>query len=66
MRIKETNERHTQPGTVCLVYLHDDELLGYIPFIETMLSLRQISAITYLQLEDLQGVTGLKAVRIIV
>ena len=65
MRIKETNERLTQPDTVCLVYLHDDELLEYIPFLKTMLSLRQISAITYLQLEDLQGVTGLKALRIL-
>ena len=64
MRIKETNESLTQPGTLCLVYLHYDELLEYINFLEAMLSVKKISDITYLQLNDLQGVTVLKAIRI--
>jgi len=63
VKIKDSTERLTKPGTVSLVYLTENDLLGYQELFQAMLHNKKISAINYLDLEDLQGVSGLKAVR---
>lgn len=63
--IKNSNERLTRPGTIAIVHFNDkeaEEYLGYINFLKKEKLLE--GEAEKLELEDLQGVTGLKALRI--
>ncbi|EAQ37650.2 hypothetical protein MED134_14517 [Dokdonia sp. MED134] len=63
--IKGTQERITQAGKITIVYSQyedEQEYLRYIKFLQTKNYLG--SEIEILQLEDLQAVTGLKALRV--
>jgi len=63
--VKESGERLTQPGKIALVYFNDseaDEYREYIGDLQEMGFLNQ--DLEYLELEELQGVAGLKALRI--
>ncbi len=63
--IKNTNQRLTQQGKLSIVYAQKkDELeyLRYIRFLQSKGFLEQ--KIEYLEIEPLQGVTGLKALRV--
>lgn len=63
--IKETSERLTQPGKIALVYFNKkeaDEYTEYINYLQEKGILKP--GIEYLDLEELQGVSGLKALRI--
>ena len=63
--IKETGERLTQPGKLSIVYTQDweaDEYLQYINYLQSCNYLE--SDIETVELEDLQGATGLQAFRI--
>ncbi|WP_370477613.1 GAF domain-containing protein [Tamlana flava] len=63
--IKGTNERVTQKGKITIVYSQkQDELeyLGYVKFLQSKHYLD--NDIEILELQDLQAVTGLKAIRV--
>ncbi len=63
--IKNTEERITQPGKIAIIYSQkedEEEYLQYIRFLQFQKLLGD--EIETLELEDLQGVTGLKALRV--
>ena len=63
--IKGTSERLTQPGKLSIVYSQDweaDEYLQYLNYLQSIGYLDQ--NIERLDLEDLQGTTGLQALRV--
>jgi hypothetical protein len=65
--IKDTEERLTQPGKIALIYSAEseaDEFMNYIKEFQEIGSLS--SVIEQHDLEELQGVTGLKALRLTV
>jgi hypothetical protein len=65
VRIKETNERLTQPGKIAIVYSQPKEAAEYIEYIEFLQNQNLIKqGIEQLELEELQGVSGLKALRV--
>lgn len=65
VHVKETGERLTQPGKIALVYFNNksaDEYVNYIKYLQEKNMLK--NDLEYLDLEELQGVAGLKALRI--
>jgi hypothetical protein len=66
-RVKSTGERLTQPGKISLVYFNDAEAEDYITCIKQLQKERKLKKDLHLvELEELQGVTGLKALRVTV
>ena len=64
-RIEGTQERLTQPDFIALVYNHLSEVADYLPFIKKMQESGQLQPnLEYLDLEPMQGVTNLKAIRV--
>lgn len=60
--VKETGERLTQPGKIAIVYSYEREAKEYINYIHYLQFINFISGdVACLTLEDLQGMTGLKA-----
>ena len=65
--VKGTNERVTQPGKITLIYLHEESLYDYLIYIETLQRSGVLKPeMEYLELEALQGVSGLHALRVAV
>jgi len=65
VHIRDTNERLTQPGKIAIVYIYSNELEGYLNAIHQYIQQGLLDKnIEYLELEDLQGVVGLKAIRV--
>jgi hypothetical protein len=65
--IKGTAERVTQPGAIAIVYSHASEAheyRGYIEYLQSLGYLRR--GVEELELEELQGVHGLRALRVTV
>ena len=65
VHIKETNERFTQPGKIAIVYgqpKEAEEFEEYIEFLQNQKLLKP--GIEHHDLEDLQGVVGLKGLRV--
>lgn len=65
VHLKDSNERLTQPGKIALVYfsMEDaDEYVSYINFLQEQGILED--NLEYLDLEELQGVSGLRALRV--
>ena len=62
--IKGTNERLTTPGKLAIVYSQDKDATEYMKYINFLQSRNQLGKIEFLELEDLQGVSGLKALRV--
>lgn len=63
--IKETGERLTQPEKIALVYFSQSEEDEYVEYVRTLQGDGLIKTdIEFLELEDLQGVHGLKAIRV--
>ena len=63
--VKETGERLTQPGKIAIVYSSEKEAKEYVNYIHYLQFINYISAdVEWLTLKDLQGMTGLKALRI--
>jgi uncharacterized membrane protein len=55
----------TQPGTIAIVYSSDSEVKEYYQYIESLRKRGLLTgSIEYCDLEDLQGVSGLKALRV--
>jgi hypothetical protein len=65
VRLKETQERLTQPGKIAMVYSNPKESQEYQEYIQFLQSKKILnSGIEMLDLEELQGVSGLKALRV--
>ncbi|HEX5653403.1 MAG TPA: hypothetical protein VFX58_10035, partial [Chitinophagaceae bacterium] len=65
VRIKDTNERLTQPGKVAIVYSQAKDASEYMEYIEFLQNQKLIKpGVEQLDLEELQGVVGLKALRV--
>jgi hypothetical protein len=65
VHIKDTEERLTQPGKISIVYFNQKEADEYIKFINSLIGQNILNDdLEYLDLEDLQGVAGLKALRV--
>ena len=65
VRIKDSSERLTQPGKIAIVYSHAKDATEYIEYIEFLQSQHLLKPnIEKHDLEELQGVSGLKALRV--
>jgi hypothetical protein len=65
VRIKDTEERLTQPGKIALVYFQAKDVEEYISHIHYLQDQQILTdEIEFLELEELQGVNGLKAIRV--
>jgi hypothetical protein len=65
VHIKDTEERLTQPGKIAVVYFNQKEATeysGYINYLQQNHILN--NDLEFLELEELQGVSGLKAIRV--
>ncbi|WP_207432616.1 GAF domain-containing protein [Sabulibacter ruber] len=63
--IRGTDERLTQPGKVAIVYSQAREANEYLEYIEYLQNKGVLTEDTeHLEVEDLQGVSGLKALRV--
>ncbi|MCW3089749.1 MAG: hypothetical protein JWP81_818 [Ferruginibacter sp.] len=65
VQIASTGERLTQPGKIALVYSNQKEIEEYLKFIEYLQDQQILyDDLEYLDLGDLQGVYGLRALRV--
>lgn len=66
VRIKDTNERLTQPGKIAIVYSQAKDAGEYMEYIEFLQNQKLIKPgpVEKLELEELRGVIGLKALRV--
>ncbi|GHC58298.1 GAF domain-containing protein [Ulvibacter litoralis] len=63
--IKGTDERVTQAGKISIVYTQKEDEIEFLQYISFLQAKKQLdNAVEILELEDLQGVTGLKAIRV--
>lgn len=63
--VKDTTERITQPGKIAIVYFNSWEAREYLGYIQTLQEMGLLNDdLEYLDIEELQGVEGLKALRI--
>ncbi|WP_412850749.1 hypothetical protein ACL0VS_01030 [Chryseobacterium sp. PMSZPI] len=63
--IKNTNERLTQPRKIAIVYYNKKDIEDYLKHIEYLQKNKILQpSIEDLDLEDMQGVSGLKAIRV--
>jgi hypothetical protein len=63
--VKKTGERLTQPDKLSLVYFNEEEIADYLVYIRQFQDEKLLNKeIEFLELEELQGVSGLKAVRV--
>jgi len=63
--IKGTNERVTQPGKIAIIYSHPEDETEYLRYISFLQFKKQLDDdLEVVDVEDLQGVTGLKALRV--
>jgi hypothetical protein len=62
--IKDTNERLTVPGKIAIVYSQDSDAVEYLKYIKFLQSKNYFGKVEKLDIEDLQGVYGLKALRV--
>jgi hypothetical protein len=65
--VRGRREQLTQPGRIAIVYSHEREAAEYREYIEFLQSRGYITdPIEHLELEDLQGASGLQAIRVTV
>ena len=65
VHLKESEERLTQPGKVAIVYSQQKEFTEYLEYIEFLQQEGLLGkTIEHLELEDTQGINGLKAIRV--
>ena len=63
--ISGTTERLTQPGKIAIVYLNRQDVADYREHIHYLQEMKVLdSTLEDLELEDLQGINGLKAIRV--
>jgi hypothetical protein len=67
VNIKNTTERLTQPGKIAIVYSQHKDVNGYMKHIKYLQSKNfLLDTVENLELENLQGISGLKALRVAV
>lgn len=65
VNIRGSLERLTQPGKIAIVYFNERDAAAYIGYIEQLQKQGVLqNNLEHLELEELQGVTGLKALRV--
>ncbi len=65
VKIKNTGERLTQPGTIAIVYFNDTDIQIYLEYIKRLQDERLLAAhYEQIELEELQGIYGLRAIRV--
>jgi hypothetical protein len=65
VKIIETGERLTQPGTISIVYTNEKEAMEYDEYLHFLEQKNlMVGKKEMLDLEDVQGISGLKAIRI--
>jgi hypothetical protein len=65
VHIRDSEERLTQPGKIAIVYSQQKELIEYSEYIEFLQNEGLLGEnIEHFDLEDTQGISGLKAVRV--
>jgi hypothetical protein len=65
VNIRNSRERLTQPGKIALIYFNQKEADEYVSYIHHLQEKRILNDdLEYLELEELQGVNGLKALRV--
>jgi hypothetical protein len=65
VHLRDSDERLTQPGTIAIVYSQQKELGEYLEYIEFLQNEKLLGQnVEHLELEDTQGISGLKAVRV--
>jgi len=63
--IKNSEERLTQPGKIAIVYFNNSEAKEYVGYIKKLQKIGLLNDdLEYLDIEELQGVEGLKALRV--
>ncbi|MEO8766082.1 MAG: GAF domain-containing protein [Ginsengibacter sp.] len=63
--IKDSSERLTQPGKIAIIYSNEKEVKEYMNYINYLQFINYVgSDLEWLTLKDLQGMTGLKALRV--
>tara|TARA_B100002051_G_C16515452_1_gene525006 strand:- start:461 stop:811 length:351 start_codon:yes stop_codon:yes gene_type:complete len=63
--IKGTEDRITEPGKIAIIYSQKEDEEEYLKYLSFLQHQKMIDTeIEILELEDLQGVTGLKALRV--
>ncbi|MGK0427179.1 MAG: hypothetical protein ACJAUR_001289 [Ulvibacter sp.] len=63
--IKGTNERITQAGKIAIIYSQKEDEVEFLKYIEFLQSKKHLdNNVEVLELENLQGVAGLKALRV--
>lgn len=64
VHLRDSDERLTQPGKIAIVYSQQKELVEYMEYIEFLQSEGLLGEnVEHLDLEDTQGISGLKAIR---
>lgn len=65
VHVRNTGERLTQPDTLAIIYFNRSDLDDYLPSLQYLQETGVFSpGIEELELEDLQGVSGLRALRV--
>jgi len=65
--VRDSDERVTQPGKIAIIYSQEKDAIEYMKYIEYLKAKDLlIGDLEQLELEELQGVSGLKALRIAV
>ena len=64
--VKNSSERITQPGKISIIYSQDREREEYLKLIKILQDQNVLSTIEELEVEDLQGINGLRALRVAV
>jgi hypothetical protein len=62
--VKGTNERLTQPGKIAIVYSQENVVQEYLDYIKYLQAEDLLGEIEMLEIGDLQGISGLKAIRV--
>jgi hypothetical protein len=63
--VKDTGERLTQPGKIAIVYTHANEAEEYLQYVQYLQHKGQLEpGHEMLEIDNLQGVSGLKAIRV--
>lgn len=65
VHLRNSEERLTQPGKIVLIYFDNKDVEDYLPFINYLKEKGTLNNdLEEMELEDLQGLTGLKALRV--
>ena len=62
--IKNTDERLTVPGKIAIVYSQDKDKIEYLKYISYLQSKGRLGNYEVVEIEDVQGASGLKAIRV--